>query len=259
MANNSIYRVQALERALDILDCFNFQNRELSLSDVVVRTGLNKTTAKRLTANLTSRGYLQQDPQSRKYQLGMRLFELGGVVFSSFSLRRAAAYPMSGLQSETGATVLLGVRMEDHLVYIDKREGDGMLRISSDVGFRRPLHYGMLGMVLMASIESKDVDRILKKYPLQAQTPFSITDVDAFSLRLEEIRVQGYVVEKEEAVEGLIGIAAPIKDYSRQVTAALGIALPVGQRDLNASLDRIVALVKKTCDLISSDLGYLKI
>jgi len=134
-----------------------------------------------------------------------------------------------------------------------------MLRISSDVGFRRPLHYGMLGMVLMASIESKDVDRILKKYPLQAQTPFSITDVDAFSLRLEEIRVQGYVVEKEEAVEGLIGIAAPIKDYSRQVTAALGIALPVGQRDLNASLDRIVALVKKTCDLISSDLGYLKI
>jgi len=259
MPNNSIYRVQALERALDILDCFNFQNRELSLSDVVVRTGLNKTTAKRLTANLTSRGYLQQDPQTRKYQLGMRLFELGGVVFSSFSLRRAAAYPMSSLQSETGATVLLGVRMEDELVYVDKREGDGMLRISSDVGFRRPLHYGMLGMVLMASLESMEIDRILKKHPLQAHTSFSLTDVDAFSLRLEEIRVQGYVVEKEEAVDGLLGIAAPIKDYSRQVMAALGIALPVGQRNLTAKLDRMVASVKKTCDLISSDLGYLKI
>jgi DNA-binding IclR family transcriptional regulator len=259
MSNNSIYRVQALERALDILDCFNFQNRELSLSDVVVRTGLNKTTAKRLTANLTSRGYLQQDPQTRKYQLGMRLFELGGVVFSSFSLRRAAAYPMSSLQSETGATVLLGVRMEDELVYVDKREGDGMLRISSDVGFRRPLHYGMLGMVLMASLESMEIDRFLKKHPLQAHTSFSLTDVDAFSLRLEEIRVQGYVVEKEEAVDGLLGIAAPIKDYSRQVMAALGIALPVGQRNLTAKLDRMVASVKKTCDLISSDLGYLKI
>ena len=255
----SIYRVQALERALDILDCFNFQNRELSLSDVVNRTGLNKTTAKRLISNLTIRGYLQLDPRTRKYQLGMRLFELGGVVFSSFSLRRAAAYPMTGLQNETGSTVLLGVRMEDHLVYVDKREGDEMIRISSDVGWRRPLHYGMLGMVLMAGIASKDVDRILKKYPLEAHTPFSITDTEAFSLRLEEIRDQGYVIEKEEAVEGLIGIAAPIKDYSRRVVAALGIALPVGQRNLNEGFDRIVELVKKTCYSISTDLGYLKI
>jgi len=257
--NNSIYRVQALERALDILDCFNFQNRELSLSDVVNRTGLNKTTAKRLISNLTTRDYLQQDPQTRKYQLGMRLFELGGVVFSSFSLRRAAASPMTGLQNESGATVLLGVRMDDHLVYVDKREGDGMIRISSDVGWRRPLHYGMLGMVLMASIESGEVERILEKYPLEAHTPFSITDVDALSLRLEEIRVQGYVIEKEEAVEGLFGIAAPIKDYSRQVVAALGIALPVGQRNLKEGLDRTIDLVKKTCDMISSDMGYLKI
>jgi len=255
----SIYRVQALERALDILDSFDFQNRELNLSDVVTRTGLNKTTAKRLISNLTARGYLQQDPQTRKYQLGMRLFELGGVVFSSFSLRRSAAAPMTGLQNETGATVLLGVRMEDHLVYVDKREGDGMIRISSDVGWRRPLHYGMLGMVLMAGIESREIDRILENCPLEAHTPFSITDADAFSLRLEEIRVQGYVIEKEEAVEGLIGIAAPVKDYSRKVVAALGIAFPVGQRDLNQGWDNKIDAVKKTCDLMSSDLGYLKI
>jgi IclR family KDG regulon transcriptional repressor len=256
---NSIYRVQALERALDILDCFNFQNRELSLADVVHRTGLNKTTAKRLISNLTTRGYLQQDPQTGKYQLGMRLFELGGVVFSSFSLRRAAAYPMTELQNKTGATVLLGVRMEDQLVYVDKREGDGMIRISSDVGWRRPLHYGMLGMVLMASLEAREVDRTLKKYPLEAHTPFSITDADAFSLRLEEIRVQGYAVEKEEAVEGLMGVAGPIKDYSRQVVAALGIALPVGRRNLDEDLAGIVKLVKNSCEKISSELGYLKI
>ena len=53
---NSIYKVQALERALDIIDCFSFQERELSLTDVVMRTGLNKTTAKRLISNLTARG-----------------------------------------------------------------------------------------------------------------------------------------------------------------------------------------------------------
>jgi DNA-binding IclR family transcriptional regulator len=254
----SIYKVQALERALDILDCFSFQDRVLSLTDVVHRTGLNKTTVKRLIFNLTTRGYLQQDPQ-KKYQLGMRLFELGGIVFSSFSLRQAASYPMTRLQNEAGATVLLGVNMEDQLVYVDKREGKGVIRVSSEIGWRRPLNYGMLGMVLMSSLEPQDVKRVLKNYPLKPYTPLSITDTDAFSLRLEQIRDQGYVIEKEEAVESVIGIAAPIRDYSRQVVAALGIALPAGLRNQADGLDHIVDLIKKTCETVSSDLGYLKI
>jgi DNA-binding IclR family transcriptional regulator len=255
----SIYKVQALERALDILDCFSFQERALSLTEVVKRTGLNKTTVKRLISNLTTRGYLQQDLQSKKYQLGMRLFELGGIVFSSFSLRQAASYPMTKLQAESGATVLLAVNMEDQLVYVDKREGQGIIRISSEVGWRRPLNYGMLGMVLMSSIDPQDVKRILKKFPLKSYTPLSITDTDVFILRLEQIREQGYVLEKEEAVENVIGIAAPIRDYSRQVVAAMGIALPAGLRNQADDLGRLIDLVKNACEKISSDLGYLKI
>ena len=163
------------------------------------------------------------NPERIVKNIGMRLFEMGGIVFPSFSLRQAAAYPMTQLQYKTGATVLLGVRMEDQLVYVDKREGAGMIRILSDIGWRRPLHYGMLGMILLANLDAKDVRRILRQTPLQAHTPFSITDPDAFSLRLEKIRVQGYVMEKEEAVEGVLGITAPIRDYSRQVVAALGV------------------------------------
>ncbi len=253
------YRVQSVDRALDILDCFSFQNREMNLSDVVRKTGLNKTTAKRLISNLADRGFLQQDPVTKQYQLGMRLFELGGIVFSSFSLRHAAAYPMSRLQNETGATVLLGTRMDDELVYVDKREGKGMIRISSDIGWRRPLHYGMLGMVLMAHLDSEEVRRILKGTSLQAHTPFSITDENAFSLRLEGIRKQGYIVEHQEAVEGVIGIAASIRDYSRKVIAALGIAVTLGQNHTEKELDHLVDLVTKTCDDISYDLGYMKI
>jgi IclR family KDG regulon transcriptional repressor len=231
----------------------------MNLSDVVRKTGLNKTTAKRLISNLAHRGFLQQDPVTKQYQLGMRLFELGGIVFSSFSLRHAAAYPMSRLQNEVGATVLLGTMMDDELVYVDKREGKGMIRISSDIGWRRPLHYGMLGMVLMANLDSKEVRRILKKNPLQAHTPFSITDEDAFSLRLEKIRNQGYIVEHQEAVEGVVGIAAPIRDYSRKVIAALGIAVTLGKNHAQKDLDHLVERVTKACDDISHDLGYLKI
>ncbi len=149
--------------------------------------------------------------------------------------------------------------MEEQLVYVDKREGDGVIRISSDIGWRRPLHYGMLGMILLAGLDAKDVQRVLKQHPLEAHTPFSITDDDAFSLRLEQIRDQGYILEKEEAVEGVFGIAAPIRDYSRQVVAALGIALPLSSHNRAKGLDHLVEWVKKTCETISSDLGYLKI
>ena len=153
----------------------------------------------------------------------------------------------------------MGAMIEDHLVYVDKREGNGMIKISSDIGWRRHLHYGMLGMVLMAYISQDKVRDILKKYPLEAYTPFSITDEDAFSLRLERIRKDGYLLEREEAVEGIMGIAASIRDYSRQVIAALGVALPIGQRRKEEEISRIVDLVKNTTDDLSSDLGYLKI
>lgn len=255
---NRLYRVQSVDRALDVLDCFSFERREMTLSEVVRETGLNKTTAKRLISNLADRGFLNQDPLTKHYRLGMRLFELGGIVFSSLSLRHASAYPMTRLQHNTGATVLLGVAMDGELVYVDKREGKGMIRISSDIGWRRPLHYGMLGMVLMAHLNAKDVRGILKKNPLQAHTPNSITDEDAFSLRLEKIRQQGYLVEHQEAVEGVVGIAAPIRDYSRKVIAALGIAVTLGHhagKEFGSLIDR----VRKTCDDISRELGYLRI
>jgi len=174
-------------------------------------------------------------------------------------VRQAAADPMTRLQSESGATVRLGINMEDQLVYIDKREGKGMIRISSDVGWRRPLNYGMLGMVLMSSLDPQDGERVLKKYPLKPYTPLSITDADAFSLRLEQIRDQGYVLEQEEVVEGIFGIAAPIRDYPRQVAAAVGIALPLSSSNRTKKLDQLIEMVKRTSETISSDLGYLKI
>ena len=76
---------------------------------------------------------------------------------------------------------------------------------------------------------------------------------------MEKIRKDGYIVEREEAVEGIMGIAAPIRDYSRQIVSALGVALPIGQRSKEEEIPRIVDLVKNTADAISSEMGYLKI
>ncbi len=250
------YRVQAVERALDILDCFTFENKELGFLEIVGQTGLNKTTVKRMLVNLTNRKYLQQDPKTKRYKLGMRLFELGGIVFSSFSLRKAAAHFMDLLQKETRSTVLLGVMMEEELVYVDKREGNSMVRISSDIGWRRPLHYGMLGMILSAFLEPDNLNEIMQKNPLTAYTPRTITNEEKFRKRLEDIRDRGYVIENGEAVEGIIGIAAPIRDYTHSVIAALGIAVPAGHAVPGEAIHDLANSVQETCERISAELGH---
>lgn len=252
------YKVQVIDRVLDILDSFTFENREMNLTEVVEKTGLNKATAKRLLSNLTRRKYLQQDSKTKKYKLGLRLFELGGIVFSSFSVRKTAEHWMERLREETGSTVLLGVIIEDQLVYLGKREGNQMIRISSEIGWRRPLNYGMLGMVLLAYQDIRYVERILDKYPLRAYTPNSITEKEKFLRRLGAIRKQGYVIEVGEAVEGVVGIAAPVRNFSNNVVAALGIALPFRKGFTEKELDTYVKLLKSACDDISLRVGFKK-
>jgi len=253
------FGVQAVERALKILDCFTFQKREFSLAEVARASGLNKTTALRIMSSMVRRGYLQQDSATRNYALGLRLFELGGIVFSSFSLRRAATPSMNRLQNETGATVLLGMMMEDQVLYVDKREGRGMIQISSDIGWRRPVHYGMLGPVLMAFMEWEEVERLLARDPLQKHTLHSVVDEKAFRSRLQKIRKDGYFVERQEAVEGVIGICGPVRNYTGKVVAAMGIVAMVGMCRKKSDIDRYIQVVTEACSETSSALGYLKV
>ena len=254
----SIYRVQVLERALDILDLFSYQQRKLMLADVVVKLGLKKTTAKRLLANLTDRGYLKIDPETKQYELGMRLFELGSVVYASFSVRKTAAVHMKKLRDESGLFVLLGQCQNDVLVYLEKFEANGEVKFTTAVGKHRPLNFGMLGQILMAYLPSGEVERILEQDPLRSYTANSITDLDAFQLRLARIRENGFVVEYGEAHRGIIGIAAPIRDNSRHVVAALGVALPMHDFENEEQINAYIHLVRMAVEAISSELGYLK-
>jgi IclR family transcriptional regulator, KDG regulon repressor len=256
-SDKKVYRVQAVERALDILDCFDFHDRELSLTEICRRTGLNKSTALRLTSNLVARKFLRLDDETGRYSLGMRLFDLGSVVFSAFSLRKAASKYMTQLQQETSATVLLGVLMDQQLVYVDKRDGEGAIRISSDIGWRRAPHFGMLGMVLMSSLPSSHVDSLLDTYPLEPITKATIIDPAGFKERLIRIAKDGFVAEHGEAVDGIIGIAAPVMDYSRRVVAAIGVAILEAQHD-RASVARVIDSVRAAAEGISSELGFLE-
>jgi DNA-binding IclR family transcriptional regulator len=241
---------------MDILECFTFKKKERTLTEIVQQTGLNRTTVIRLLSHLTSRAYLVYNDRTRTYQVGIKLLELGGIALSSISLRKTAAPYLTRLRNDLGHTILLGVRMEDNLVYIDKRDGKGVMVVTSEIGRTRPLHFGMLGMVLMAHLSRQEQEVLLKKDPLKPYTRRSVTDNETFLKVLSGIKEKGYYIGREDVFEGVGGISAPIRDYRGDVVAALGFTMMLSLFDRPEVEAETLKKVKETVLAISKDLGY---
>lgn len=249
---------RSLERALQILCTFNTDRQTLSLTQLAKMLNLSKTTNLRLNSTLIKYDFLKYDPSSKQYFLGLKLFELGSVVFLSFSIRRAASPYLSQLQSKLNKTVFLGILQEDELIYIDKKEDPrNPIQFSSQIGTRCPPYFGMLGQILMAFLPDSEVDGLLVRNPLKTFTKRSLTNENGFKKRLHKIREEGFFVDKEEALDGVTGIAAPIRDFTGKVIAGLGVGCISSSLD-TAEIKKIIKDVCQTAKKISQDMGYIE-
>ena len=252
------YSIRAIDRAIQVLGCFSFQRKEHTMGELARETRLSKSTVFRILQTLEKHKWVVYDPPSNRYSLGMKLLELGGIVFSSLSLRKAASPFLDQLEARINHTVLIAVLEGGELVYIDKREGDEPIRLTSEIGKRRPPFFGMLGKTLMAYLPEKEVDELLRRYPLEKVAPRSITDPKRFKRSLKEIRERGHAYEYSEAVEGVIGIAAPVRNHLGKVVAAIGTAFPAFSVD-DRRIKEIIHLVTDTGQEISLSLGFIEL
>ncbi len=252
-----LYNNRSLERALQILSTFNAEQPSFTFAGLSEAVRLPKATVLRLCSTLVHYDFLLFNKETKQYSLGLKLFELGSVVFASFSLRRIAAPYLINLQTKLEKTVFLGILQEGQLVYIDKKENPlNLIRFGSQVGTRRPPYFGMLGHVLMAHLSDEKVAELLKRHPLTALTKKTITNERRFKERLANIRSQGYYVDEGEAIEGVTGVAAPIHDFSNKVAAAVGVGF-VSSSEARNGVRRVIRETRKTAALISRAVGYI--
>jgi IclR family KDG regulon transcriptional repressor len=249
---------RSLERSLQILCAFSAETQHFSLGQLSDAVHLAKPTVFRLCSTLAKYDFLRYDPAAKQYSLGLKLFELGGVVFASLSLRKVSSSYLDQLQAKLGKTTFLGILRDDELVYIDKKEDiRNPIRFASHLGRRRAPYFGMLGQVLMAYLPESEVDRLLEKYPLTPFTRKSITDPGVFKKRLKKIREQGYFVDGEEAIEGITGVAAPLRDFTGNVVAAIGAGF-ISSSANGKEVRKILHEILKTAQTISQELGHLE-
>ncbi len=248
---------RSLERALQILNAFDNEQAALTLAQLAAALNLPRATVLRLCSTLVKYNFLRQDPESKRYSLGLRLFELGSIVLNSFSLRKLASYHLIQLQVRLGKTVFLGVLDNDDLLYIDKKEDPrNPIRFTSEVGRRRPPTWGMVGPAIIAYLPDDEIERLLERRPPAPTAKKSRLSTQEYLAWFHEIREKGFAIDEETAMDGISGIGAPIHDSTGRVIAAIGVAFISSSEDAK-SVKRMLKEALATARNISAELGYI--
>lgn len=211
------------ERILRVLESYQTTDADLSLSDISTRTGMTKSSVHRALATLTAHGFMEQDRATRRYRLGIRLFEIGSGAIHQRGLHGVAYPALVELTRETGETGHLAVMSGIEAVYVYKIEGTSNFSMSSRVGGRCPAYCTSIGKVLLAWAGDGLFNRVIQE-GLRSYTRSTITSASRLRSELEAVRDGGYAIDDMEYHEGLRCIAAPIRDHAGAVIAAIGLA-----------------------------------
>ncbi len=251
----SEYVVQSVDRALDILEAFNYQEEELGVTELSQKLGLHKNNVFRLLATLECRGYIEQE-RTGNYRLGIKTFEVANIFLHHLGLRRQARPVLEDLVNRCDETAYLAILDGPEVVYVLMHETSQTVRIVPRLGHRVPAHCTASGKIQLA-YESRDhLAQIFEGHALKAYTARTIDNFDKLMTNLKDVARLGYAVDNEELEEGVRCVAAPVRDYSHRVVAGVGLSGPVSRFSLERIEKELVPLVKEAGAKISQRLGY---
>ncbi|AZO93784.1 IclR family transcriptional regulator [Halocella sp. SP3-1] len=245
--------VQSLNRALDVIEKLVESNKSMGVTELSDSLGLHKSTVYRLLATLGYRGYIEQDDYN-KYKVGLKLFEIGGLVLTSLDLREQIKPYLKRLREETSETVHLGIMDKTEVVYIDKEETSETIRMYSRIGRRVPAHCTSLGKVILAYSKPDLIDQVVKN-GLTGCTDKTIIGENQFRKHIKEVFEQGYAIDDEEHRMGIRCISGPIFNFNQDVIASFSISAPINRMTYER-IDELVEVVHRYTKQISAAFGY---
>jgi DNA-binding IclR family transcriptional regulator len=249
-------QVNATDKVFGILETFLEGEKELKLSDLAKRNGLNISTAYVVASALVKKGYLFQREKRGKYSLGLKFLQFADAVSRSLSIRSVALPVMEKLRSDVDENVVLMVRDGRVAVVIAGVETDHFLTIGGKWMAMAPLGSAAGGKVLAAHMVPSEWEQLRPTLELQKLTANTIVDWGALEAQLEQVRREGVAVDDEETGMGVRGVAAPVRDRSGKVVASLDV-IGVKMRMRDDKMDDIKRAVKARALEVSQALGYV--
>jgi DNA-binding IclR family transcriptional regulator len=249
-------RINSLNKALDILELFTKTGTPLNVKEISSHIKLPESTVYRYISTFFERGYIECDPSSQKYCLGINLLKMSYITANQQEIYRIALPIMEELARKAGETVLLTVRRgNDGVVLEVVLSGQTGIKLAMNRGDSLPLHSCALTRPLIAYLPDDEIDSILKVNPPRRFTDYTMTDVQQIKAELKKLRRQGYCYSDQEVTVGARGLGAPIFNYAGTVIASLCLAGAV-HNFTKSKIPTFVSLLLKATEQCSIKKGF---
>lgn len=247
--------IQSVRRAFDILAALSCEEGA-SLSEIVARVALPKSTVSRMLSTLQAMGVVERSNDRDGFRIGQALISLVSHAPYARSLVAVARPFLQGLAEATGETLTLCVPDGDCAHYVDQIDAARALQVRSWVGQRLPLHACSDGKLYLAHRDPAQIERYLK-LSLQRFTPTTLASPSALRRELRAIRRKGYAWTDGEFDPDIVGVAAPIYDDAGRIVASVCLFGPAFRWPKEQDAGHLIRLTKDTAEAISTKLGHL--
>ncbi len=255
MADGKSNSVKSVVKAFLLMEELD-KSGEMSIGDLSERLQMDKATVHRLVNTIKDAGYINQNPDNKKYANSLKLLAMGNRAMEKTGVRHIARPFMEELSEKTGETINLGMRVGNKIIYVDKMESSSTIKVGLGIGVSVPSYCSGLGKAILAFTPADELEELLDSIVFEKFTEHSITNREHFQRELERIRKDGYAVDDEEYVDGLMCFAAPIFDFHGNPIASVSVSCPKYRYDADRHFQLYTGLTLEAAGHISEMMGY---
>ncbi len=248
--------IQSVDRALKILSLFSSCCPSLGVTEISRKLGLSKGTVHGLIRTLLRQGFLQQDTATRKYRLGLKIYELGMILAGTLEINQKAAGPVNQLVKTTQLASRVAIWDGYSMVITSNIHPRLRAEISHQFGPRVHAYCSAIGKAVLAFLSPEQREDYFYRTQFVPFTETTVTGKDQLAAELGETRRRGYAIDREEAVQGHGCIGAPVFQYDGQVAGAISLSGSV-KRVLGDKMEQFAEELLKTASEVSRYLGYI--
>lgn len=246
----------ALERGLKLLLVLARAREPMSLSELSAAVGVSRSTVYSLLATLQEYRFVEKDPRYKHYKLGLATFELGSAYLGRVDLVQAFDQTAKQLVQHCQETVKLAVLDGRDVVYLGRQQGSHhSVQLVARVGSRMPAHATAVGKMMLSALGDGELERLYEGYELRALSPNTITALPALLSQIATVRRDDIAYDEAESGAGAHCVAAPIRDHSERIVAAMSIGVP-NDRHSPERMAELTALVREHAAQLSRTLGW---
>jgi IclR family acetate operon transcriptional repressor len=195
------------------------------MTQIAEQIGIHKSTVHRLLATLENKRFVQREPSTGMYRLGIRLLQMAYLTLEQNDLRRLAAPFMQRLGEQYQENIHLAMLDDKDVVFMTIIESPQRVKLAAAIGQRLPAHATASGKAILAFLPDKTVQRIVDR-GLPQLTPYTHILPNAFFEDLHSIKEQGFAISEQEYEDEINAVAAPIFDLEEQPIASVAVAGP---------------------------------